>query len=264
MREPEPSPKVGSARLSPRISRKGSLITFYGDNHPVYAGNVVKAMASARDGYPYIVRLFEREIRNLDPGEQRRASVRYGRFRTLDESCAREVVEVKRLTPTIIEVDGPCAHAERASSVPASSIACKTWRPWRPPSKARRWPRRAWPDRRLGGQGKRAHIAHSARDGQLLAPVRALETGRSAGSHGRDRGADRHPLGQDRDAVGAVDLGNAVLFSIGKALRAAGNQVIYFAGYRNREDVFKVAEVEAASDVIVWSVDPTPAQSPSR
>ena len=57
-------------------------------------------------------------------------------------------------------------------------------------------------------------------------------------------------------------LGNAVLFSIGKALRAAGNQVIYFAGYRNRHDVFKVAEVEAASDVIVWSVDPIPGAEP--
>ena len=29
-------------------------------------------------------------------------------------------------------------------------------------------------------------------------------------------------------------LGNAVLFSIGKAMRAAGNRVIYFAGYRER------------------------------
>jgi NAD(P)H-flavin reductase len=50
-------------------------------------------------------------------------------------------------------------------------------------------------------------------------------------------------------------LGNAVLFSIGKAMRAAGNQVIYFAGYRNREDLFKVEEIEAASDLIVWAVD---------
>ena len=30
-------------------------------------------------------------------------------------------------------------------------------------------------------------------------------------------------------------LGNAVLFSIGKAMRAAGNRVIYFAGYRDAE-----------------------------
>src|SRR5213075_2675972 len=37
----------------PRDPKK--LITFYGDNHPKYAGNVVKAMASARDGYPEVV-----------------------------------------------------------------------------------------------------------------------------------------------------------------------------------------------------------------
>jgi NAD(P)H-flavin reductase len=53
-------------------------------------------------------------------------------------------------------------------------------------------------------------------------------------------------------------LGNAVLFSIGKALRAAGNKVVYFAGYKSQENVFKVKDIEAASDVIVWSVDKTP------
>jgi NAD(P)H-flavin reductase len=57
-------------------------------------------------------------------------------------------------------------------------------------------------------------------------------------------------------------LGNAVLFSIGKALRAAGNQVIYFAGYRRREDVFKVRELEAASDIVVWAVDKAPGTEP--
>lgn len=53
-------------------------------------------------------------------------------------------------------------------------------------------------------------------------------------------------------------LGNAVLFSIGKAMRAAGNKVLYFAGYRNRIDLFKVPEIEEASDVIVWAVDNIP------
>src|SRR4029079_193080 len=33
-------------------------------------------------------------------------------------------------------------------------------------------------------------------------------------------------------------LGNAVLFSIGKALRERDSRVVYFAGYREREDVF--------------------------
>jgi NAD(P)H-flavin reductase len=50
-------------------------------------------------------------------------------------------------------------------------------------------------------------------------------------------------------------LGNAVLFSIGKALRARGNRVLYFAAYRKCEDVYKVDEIEAAADQIIWSVD---------
>jgi NAD(P)H-flavin reductase len=62
-------------------------------------------------------------------------------------------------------------------------------------------------------------------------------------------------------------LGNAVLFSIGKALREAGNKVIYFAGYKLAQDRFKVEDVEAAADLIVWSVDKTEgavAINPSR
>src|SRR5512146_2873001 len=43
-------------------------------------------------------------------------------------------------------------------------------------------------------------------------------------------------------------LGNAVLFSIGQALRAAGSKVLYFAGYKKRVDRYKVADIEAAAD----------------
>ena len=39
-------------------------------------------------------------------------------------------------------------------------------------------------------------------------------------------------------------LGNAVLFSIGQALRANGSRVIYFAGYKHLIDRYKVEEIE--------------------
>jgi NAD(P)H-flavin reductase len=50
-------------------------------------------------------------------------------------------------------------------------------------------------------------------------------------------------------------LGNAVLFSIGRAMREAGNRVIYFAGYKKPDDVYHVDDIEAGADQIVWSVD---------
>ena len=53
-------------------------------------------------------------------------------------------------------------------------------------------------------------------------------------------------------------LGNAVLFSIGQAMRARGPKVLYFAGYKQRIDRYKIAEIEAASDVVVWCCDEEP------
>jgi hypothetical protein len=50
-------------------------------------------------------------------------------------------------------------------------------------------------------------------------------------------------------------LGNAVLFSIAKAMREKGNRIIYFAGYKKGEDLFKREEIESATDQVIWSTD---------
>ena len=48
-------------------------------------------------------------------------------------------------------------------------------------------------------------------------------------------------------------LGNAALFSIAKALRENGNKVIYFAGYKKGEDLYKREEIEVATDQVIES-----------
>lgn len=53
-------------------------------------------------------------------------------------------------------------------------------------------------------------------------------------------------------------LGNAVLFSIAAAMKAKGNRVVYFAGFRAAGDLFKRRAIEEACDVVVWSVDGGP------
>ncbi|MBW2534739.1 MAG: FAD-dependent oxidoreductase, partial [Deltaproteobacteria bacterium] len=95
-------------------SRKGTFtsyrdgdrrVSFYGDNHPLYAGNVVKAMASARDGYAAVVDLFRERVERLDQGQQdereRDFDALVGR---LDDQLRAVVVRVERLTPTIVDV----------------------------------------------------------------------------------------------------------------------------------------------------------------
>jgi hypothetical protein len=59
-------------------------------------------------------------------------------------------------------------------------------------------------------------------------------------------------------------LGNAVLFSIGAAFRARGSRVLYFAGYKKLIDRYKVEEIEAAADVVVWCCDEAPSFKPGR
>jgi NAD(P)H-flavin reductase len=71
------------------------------------------------------------------------------------------------------------------------------------------------------------------------------------------------PRGQNVLLLGG-GLGNAVLFSIAKAMRECGNKVIYFAGYKQGEDLFKREEIEAATDQVVWSTDTGAAITPGR
>ncbi|MBT5860767.1 MAG: pyridine nucleotide-disulfide oxidoreductase, partial [Alphaproteobacteria bacterium] len=46
--------------------------------------------------------------------------------------------------------------------------------------------------------------------------------------------------------------------------RAAGSKVLYFAAYRTPEDRFKVEEIEAASDVLIWCCDTGPGFTADR
>jgi NAD(P)H-flavin reductase len=59
-------------------------------------------------------------------------------------------------------------------------------------------------------------------------------------------------------------LGNAVLFSIGRAFRERGSRTLYFAAYREVKDRFKAEQIEAASDVVVWCCEEAPGLKPRR
>jgi len=75
-------------------------------------------------------------------------------------------------------------------------------------------------------------------------------------------------LSQESVLLCGGGLGNAVLFSIAKALREQGSRVLYFAAYKKKEDIYKVEEIEAGTDQVIWSVDvgdlPTPGRPQDR
>ena len=255
-------PKIGRPAPFSSYHKHGKFISFYGDNHPVYAGNVVKAMASARDGYPYIVKLFAQELMTLDPAQQQsRDQSMQSLLKRLEDELTAIVVEVNRLTPTIIEV---IVHAPMQARKfhPGQFYRVQNLECLAPVVEGTV----------LAAEGLALTGAWVDKEKGLISLI-ALEMGSSSrlcalwkpGDPLVVMGVTGAPteITQNKTVmlIGG-GLGNAVQFSIGKALRATGNKVIYFAGYRHPTDVFKVADIEAASDVIVWAVDPAPGVKP--
>ena len=241
------------------------FISFYGDNHPIYAGNVVKAMASAKKGYPYIVKLFEKEITSLDPSNQVVREVRFDEMvRVLDEGLVPRVHHVHRLTPAIVEVVVK-APFQVQQFQPGQFFRLQNYETQAEKIEGTTLTMEgialtgAWVDKKEGLLSLIAlELGHSSR---LIAALREGEPVIVMGPTGHPT---EIPDGGETVILAGGGLGNAVLFSIGKALRAKGNKVIYFAGYKKAEDVFKLNDIEMASDVIVWSTDTAPSVQPRR
>jgi NAD(P)H-flavin reductase len=237
----------------------GKFVTYYGDNHPRYNGNVVKAMASAKDGYPHVVALFADEIAALDPNAQ---SAREADWRALvaklDDQLLAHVERVIRLTPTIVEVIVRAPAAARHFH-PGQFYRLQNFE-------------RLSPHVRVDD-----HVASMLMEGIALTgawvdadkgllSLITLEMGVSSRLCAYLKPGERvvvmGPTGTPTEIpensavlLAGGGLGNAVLFSIAKALKARGNRVLYFAGYKNGADLFKREEIEAGTDQVIWATD---------
>ena len=211
-----------------------------------------------------MTRLFARELASLDPARQAERDAAWTRLTArLDEELVARVVEVVRLTPTIIEVivKAPAAArhfepgqfyrlqnfesmARRAGAVPLlmEGIALTG----------------AWVDK---ARGLLSLIALELGVSSRL--VAHLQPGEPVVVMGPTGTPTEIPDGQNVLLLGG-GLGNAVLFSIARAMREHGNRVIYFAGYKKGEDLFKREDIEAATDQVIWSTDIGASIAPGR
>jgi NADPH-dependent glutamate synthase beta subunit-like oxidoreductase/NAD(P)H-flavin reductase len=231
----------------------GKFVTFYGDNHPDYAGNVVKAMASAKHGAPKIAELFASGIAKAEKGGV--SADRWERLVSdLQQALSPKVVRVNRLSPTIVEV------------IVKSPFAAKKFQP----GQFYRFQNfetscHSIDGSRLSMEGLALTGAWVDREQSLLSMV-VLEMGASSRLcsllkpgepvmvMGPTGAPSEIPKGITVLLVGG-GLGNAVLMSIAEALRENGSRVLYFAGYRKPEDVFFQSRIEAVTDQMVWAVD---------
>jgi NADPH-dependent glutamate synthase beta subunit-like oxidoreductase/NAD(P)H-flavin reductase len=242
-------------------NQDGRLISYYGDNHPVYAGNVVKAMASAKDGYVHVAALFAEEISRLDPATQPARDAKWSTLVSrLDGDLLATVERVERLTETIVDVvvKAPAAarHFQPGQFYRLQNLEALAPRAGRggvggdvPLLMEGVALTGAWVDREKGLLSLIAlEMGVSSRLSSYLRPGEPVVVMGPTGT------PTEIPHGENVLLAGG-GLGNAVLFSIAKALRDNRNRVIYFAGYKKGEDLFKREEIEAATDQVIWSTD---------
>ncbi|MHB8666158.1 MAG: FAD-dependent oxidoreductase [Burkholderiales bacterium] len=232
----------------------GRFISFFGDLHPSYFGNVVKAMGSAKQGYPVLTRVLAQHAPR-SPLSTRDF------FAELRRNLVACVHRVERLTPTIVEVVIKAPMAARKFH-PGQFYRLQNFESLAPvvgTGKARTRLQMealaltgAWVDAaqglvstivlEMGGSSDLCALLSPGEPVVLMGPT----------------GAPTHIAANETVILAGGGLGNAVLFSIGQALRAAGSKVLYFAGYKKVIDRYKVAEIEAAADVVVWCCDEEP------
>ena len=238
------------------IRADGRATSFFGDLHPSFSGNVVKAMASAKQGYSIVSRM----LAKVAPASSLSDKDFYGQ---LDRSLRATIVRVDRLTPTIVEV---VVHAPAAAERfrPGQFYRLQNYETLAAQREGTRLVMEglaltgAWVDRERGlvstivlEMGGSSDLCVQLQPGEpvvLMGPTGSpteIEAGETV-------------------VLAGGGLGNAVQFSIGQAFRGAGSKVLYFAGYKKMQDRYKVAEIEAAADVVVWCCDEAPGFAPGR
>jgi NADPH-dependent glutamate synthase beta subunit-like oxidoreductase/NAD(P)H-flavin reductase len=238
------------------LEADGRAISYFGDLHPSFFGNVVKAMGSAKQGYPVVSRMLSRIKAASAASDEHFIAL-------LNDELRATVERVERLTPTIVEVVVRAPAAARRFA-PGQFYRLQNFEAFARENTGTRLTMEgialtgAWVDRERGlvstivlEMGGSSNLCATLKPGEpvvLMGPTGSpteIEAGETV-------------------VLAGGGLGNAVLFSIGQAFRGAGSKVLYFAGYRKMIDRYHVAEIEAASDVVVWCCDEGPGFAPGR
>ncbi len=253
--KPEKLAKPTTPHVLMSLRPDGRAISFFGDLHPSFAGNVVKAMGSAKQGYPVVSRALAR----LQPCDPAPADM----LRRLNDELRATVRSVERLAPDIVEIVVHAPMAARAFQ-PGQFYRLQNYETFATRVCGTTLAMEglaltgAWMDRErglistivleIGGSSDLCTLLQPGEPVVLMGPT----------------GTPTETPGGETVLLAGGGLGNAVLFSIGQSLRANGSRVIYFAGYKKAVDRYKVEEIEKAADAIVWCCDQPPGFVPTR
>lgn len=236
--------KPKSINIITYFQHQNKAVSFFGDMHPDFSGNVVKAMASSKKGYPVINKVLEKSPAKIVKKDHF--------FKNLHNMFTAKVIEVVRLTENIVEIiiDAPLAAK---NFKPGQFYRLQNFSTMAPVKEETVLAMEA------------IALTGASVEGDAISLI-VLEMGGSANickllKKGEPvilmgpTGMPTKILENRTILLAGGGLGNAVLFSIGKAFKQAGSKILYFAAYKKASDLYKIKEIEDASDEIIWSFD---------
>ncbi len=214
-------------------------ISFLGDAHPDYSGNVVKAMASAKKSYQYISALLPK------------AKKIEGFLDNIAREMKAQIQAINLLGDNIIEL------------IVYAPLAARNFRPGQF-FKLQNYTKAI--HSRIPALEPIALTGASADPETGLISLVILEMGGSSSlcrylSIGEEvilmgpTGKPTEIQHKEKALLIGGGLGNAVLFSIGKEIKNKGGTVTYFAGYKKLKSIFKKEEITNAADSVVWCAE---------
>ncbi len=229
-------------------------VSYIGDTHPVFNGNVVKAIASAKKSSRIIMQALDRLPENTLPDETLSATMATGLTATIQsiDSSNPTVCEVWVKAPMAAHNFKPGQFFRMQTFETGSEIVAGT--------------RLQIPLLTVSGTGSTDDairlLVFQWGTGQRLIP--ALKPGDKVVLAGPTGAPTDLPTGKTILVV-AGKWGAAVMLDIGFALRSAGNKVIYLAAMGSKNDVDQMDALEEGADQIIWAVgkgDPIEARRP--
>ncbi len=219
-------------------------ISFIGDTHPVFHGSVVKAIASSQRTYPEIIKLLDQQPE--DPLWKDVDSF----TSEFQQKLSATVDRIDATHPAVVEMWVRAPMAAK-NFQPGQFFRLQTFEKY---SRVVAGTRLQIPLQTVSGAGVDGDCVRllllrfgaNARIAEQLKPGDPLVLMGPTGSPVE--------LGHQRTVmVIAGAWGAAVMIDLGRALRAAGNRVLFFASFRCQNDIYFKEELEQCADQIVWA-----------
>lgn len=218
-------------------------VSYIGDTHPVFNGNVVKAIASAKKTSKFVMEALARLPENTLGNESLATTMNEGLVATIEsiDSSNPTVCEVWVKAPMAAKNFKPGQFFRMQTFETGSEIVAGT--------------RLQIPLLTVSGTGSTEDairlLVFQWGTGQRLIP--SLKPGDQVILAGPTGAPTDLPSGKTILVV-AGKWGAAVMLDIGSALRNAGNKVIYLAAMGSKDDVDQMDALEEGADQIIWAV----------